>query len=243
MRLLILILILLFLFPALASCQTEKPVEILLFLSGHCRPCKTVKDEVIPGIEEKYRGRIKIEELGIDKADDYLRLLGLQDKYDLHPREILAPTFFIDGKFLIGLSQIKRYLEIYIDTALSQRGYIPVSGAEPSVDLISRFKLIRPLGVITAGLIDGINPCAFTVIIFFISFLALQGYSKRQVLAIGLSFILAVFIIYVLIGLGLFNFLYQLKTYWVVVKIVYVAGALLCFILAGLAFYDFLRFI
>lgn len=244
MKLKVATLILFLLFPAtaLSQTQTEKPVEILLFFSGHCRPCQIVKDEVMPGIEEEYGGRIKIEELDVDKADDYLRLLGLQDKYDLHPREVSTPTLFIEGKFLIGSSQIKRYLEIYIDTALSERGYVPVSGAGPSADLISRFKLIGPLGVITAGLIDGINPCAFTVIIFFISFLTLQGYGKRQVLTIGLSFILAVFIIYVLIGLGLFNVLYQLRAYWMVVEIIYVAGALLCFILAGLAFYDFLRF-
>jgi cytochrome c biogenesis protein CcdA len=244
MRLKIPILILFLLFPAtaLSQTQTDKPVEILLFTSTHCHPCQEVENEVIPRLKEKYGGKINIQELDFDKPENYVRLLELQDKYDWHPTRDLTPTLFINGKFLVGSDNINKYSNIYIDSELSKRGYIPVSGAKPSVDLISRFKLIRPLGVIVAGLIDGINPCAFTAIIFFISFLALQGYGKRQVLAIGLSFILAVFVIYVLIGLGLFSFLYQLKSYWVIVKIVYVAGALLCFILAGLAFYDFLRF-
>jgi len=144
---------------------------------------------------------------------------------------------------LVGSDDIKEYLVLYIDTALSELGYKPMPGADSSAsDLVSRFQLIRPIGVISAGLIDGINPCAFTAIIFFISFLTLQGYARRQILAIGLSFILAVFITYCLIGVGLFNFLYKLKAYWVVVKIVYIAGALLCFSLAGFAFYDFVRF-
>jgi cytochrome c biogenesis protein CcdA len=131
---------------------------------------------------------------------------------------------------------------MYIDTALSEKGYTPVVKTRPAIDLVTRFKLFSPLAVFAAGLIDGINPCAFTAIIFFISFLTLQGYSKRQILTIGLSFIIAVFITYVLIGLGLFKFLFKLKGYPTAVNFLYLGGAILCFVLAGLAFYDFLKF-
>ena len=243
MRLKISILILFLLFPATVFSKTVEPVEVLLFYSPHCRPCQVIREEFLPGIKEKYGKKIRLEEFDIGKPDDYLKLLELQDKYNWYPKESLTPTIFIRGKLLVGSDEIKRYLEVYIDTALSEEGYTPVFKVrKPSINLVSRFNLFTPLGVFAAGLIDGINPCAFTVIIFFISFLTLQGYSKRQILAIGWSFILAVFIIYVLIGLGLFNFLYQLKAYWVVVKIVYIAGALLCFTLAGFAFYDFVKF-
>lgn len=244
-----------------AKAASEESVKIFLISSSGCHACHKVKQEVLPRIEEKYKEKISIEELDRNKSENYLRLLELQDEYNWHPKKIEVPTILIDGKFLVGLGDIDKYLEMYIDLALSS---VPVpldrnppeapallrdkhpSKAAPDVELstdpVSRFNLIRPLGVITAGLIDGINPCAFTVIIFFISFLALQGYGKREILVIGLSFILAVFIIYVLIGLGLFSFLFQLKTYWLAVKLVYVAGAGLCFILACLAFYDFLKF-
>jgi cytochrome c biogenesis protein CcdA/glutaredoxin len=253
------------LFPAAVFSQSEEPVEILLFFSEHCRPCQEIKKDFLPRIKEKYRGKIRIEELDITQPANYLRLLELQDKYKSHTEKIFTPTIFIDGKFLVGSREVRKYFEIYIDSVLSRRGFSPsrllkdergkvkaslreklllgtIARGVTSADLISRFKLISPLAVITAGLIDGINPCAFTVIIFFISFLALQGYGRRQVLAIGFSFVLAVFLIYVLIGLGLFSFLYKLKAYWLVVKIVYTAGALLCFILAGLALFDFIKF-
>jgi thiol-disulfide isomerase/thioredoxin len=207
MRLKILILILFLLFPATVFSKTVEPVEILLFYSSHCRPCEVIREEFLPRIKEKYEKKIRLEEFNIDKADDYLKLLELQDKYNWHPKENLTPTIFIRGKLLVGSDEIKRYLEVYIDTALSQEGYTPVFKVQkPSINhLVSRFNLFTPLGVFAAGLIDGINPCAFTVIILFISFLTLQGYNKRQILAIGWSFILAVFITYVLIGLGLFN--------------------------------------
>lgn len=241
MRLKFLILISFLLFPTIGFSQTGEPVKIFLFMSAHCHPCQRVKEKVIPAVKEKYRERIKIEELDIDKASNTLKLLELQDRYNWHPRRDLTPTLLIDGKFLVGSDEIGRYLEMYIDMALSKEGYSSTPEVESSQDLISRFKLMAPLGVVVAGLIDGVNPCAFAVIIFFISFLALQGYGKREVLVIGCSFIAAVFIIYVLIGLGLFGFLYQLRAYWSLVKILYTGGALLCFILSGLAFYDFVK--
>ena len=228
--------------PLFAEARSEQPYEILLFSSPHCRSCRLVKEDLIPAVSKKYEQRLKIKELDIAQPGDYLKLLELQDRYNWHPKETSTPTIFVDGKFLVGADEIKKYLEIYIDTALSKQGYVPVSLVGSPPDLISRFKLITPLGVITAGLIDGINPCAFTVIILFISFLTLQGYGRLQVLAIGFSFILAVFIIYLLIGIGCFSFLYQLKSYWAVVKITYITGALLCFILAGFSFYDFVKF-
>ncbi|MCM8781940.1 MAG: hypothetical protein NC828_02680, partial [Candidatus Omnitrophica bacterium] len=92
--------------------------------------------------------------------------------------------------------------------------------------------------IISAGLIDGINPCAFTVIVFFISFLYLQGYRRRELELIGLSFILAVFLTYLFIGLGIFRFLYVLRHFYLFSKILYYLIATMCFILAGFSFYD-----
>ncbi|MFA5389564.1 MAG: hypothetical protein WC312_07455 [Candidatus Omnitrophota bacterium] len=73
--------------------------------------------------------------------------------------------------------------------------------------IISRFESFDIYAVAAAGLLDGINPCAFTTIVFFISFLALAGYGKREMAAAGVSFTLAVFVAYILIGIGIFKFL------------------------------------
>ena len=238
MRLIAVILTLLVLFSVPAFSQEDNALEVLLFSSAHCHPCQEIKKEFIPRIKERYKGRIKLIDLDFERPENLARLMYLQDRYNWHPEKNQTPTIFVNGKFLVGSDEIKEYLALYIDTALSELGYVPIPEVNLSVsDLISRFQLIRPIGVISAGLIDVVNPCAFTAIIFFISFLTLQGYARRQVLIIGLSFILAVFITYVLIGIGLFNFLYKLKGYWVAVKVVYVTGALLCFVLAGFAFY------
>lgn len=60
-----------------------------------------------------------------------------------------------------------------------------------------------------SGLVDGINPCAFSVLLFFIGILLTASKSnpnqqlRRNILMIGAVYILAVFLIYLAIGLSL----------------------------------------
>ena len=60
--------------------------------------------------------------------------------------------------------------------------------------------------------------------------------------AIGLVFILAVFLAYTLIGIGLFNFLYCFKSFWLLAKIFNLSTGFLSIGLGVLATYDFYKF-
>ncbi|HAU39146.1 MAG TPA: hypothetical protein DCX07_15705, partial [Phycisphaerales bacterium] len=53
------------------------------------------------------------------------------------------------------------------------------------------------------GLIDGINPCAFTTIVFLLSMLGFLGRSRRDLLVVGAAFTVAVFATYFALGWGL----------------------------------------
>jgi cytochrome c biogenesis protein CcdA len=57
--------------------------------------------------------------------------------------------------------------------------------------------------VIVTGFLDGIHPCGFTVLLFFIAFLLSVKRTRTQILAFGLLYILGVFIAYFAIGLGI----------------------------------------
>ncbi|MFZ3058129.1 MAG: cytochrome c biogenesis protein CcdA [Candidatus Methanoperedens sp.] len=65
--------------------------------------------------------------------------------------------------------------------------------------------LTLPL-VITAGLIDGFNPCAFAVLLLFITFtmgmLQMQANYRYGLMKVGSIYISGIFITYVLIGIG-----------------------------------------
>lgn len=58
--------------------------------------------------------------------------------------------------------------------------------------------------VIGAAVIDSINPCAFAVLIFLLTYLVAIK-SKKKIIAVGLTYIITVYIVYFLAGLGLLS--------------------------------------
>jgi MFS family permease len=76
-----------------------------------------------------------------------------------------------------------------------------VKKAEES--MIERFRSLGILTVVSAGLIDGVNPCAFATLIFFISYLSFVGRKRNEILWVGIGFSGSVFLTYLLIGFGI----------------------------------------
>lgn len=61
-----------------------------------------------------------------------------------------------------------------------------------------------PLVAIT-GFLDGIHPCAIAILIFFIAFLLTLHKSSKNILGLGLVYIIVIFLTYLAIGVGLFS--------------------------------------
>ncbi len=220
--------------------QPEENNKLIIFHSPTCRKCIEAKAKIIPDIEKEFAGKVRIEYRDITDIENFKLLLSFKEKYGSTIENIL-PVFYFQGHFLNGRGQIKKEaLRVLISESLSQKP----EGKQglPSIDLIAYFRTFEPFVVISAGLTDGINPCAFTVIVFFISFLSLQGYKRRELIIIGLAFIFAVFITYLAIGLGLFGFLYKLSGFWLISRIFNLTVGILSIILGILALYDFFKF-
>jgi len=230
--------------------------KLIFFYSNSCYECIKVKTEFLPKIYERFKDRIEeIEYRDIADIENYKLFLGLKEQYGVS-QDLKVPVIFFEGNFLSGRDQIVRQLDGFIENSLGKSGIkegniasfdgsttLTINPEQSRrVDLLAHFFSFTLMAVTSAGLIDGINPCAFTVIVFFISFLALQGYRKRELIIIGFSFILAVFLTYLLIGLGLFAFFYCLKGFWLVRKIVNLTIGLLSIILGLFAVWDFLKY-
>lgn len=227
--------LLIFLLAPILVYGKELP-KLIIFYSPACHRCVDVENNLMPGIAGKFKGRIQIERLDISDIENYKFLLSLRDK-EQKGLELILPVFYLQGNLLNSKGEIK--IEEFILSSLNRGAR---SDQLAPVDLLTRFKSFLPLGIAIAGLEDGINPCAFTVIVFFISFLTLQGYLKRELALIGISFIFAVFVTYLLIGLGIFNFLYHLQGFWVLVKAINISVGILSILLGILSIYDFLKF-
>jgi cytochrome c biogenesis protein CcdA len=122
------------------------------------------------------------------------------------------------------------------------RAYAPVDAERVRSDLEGRYENLGLLVVVLAGLLDGVNPCAFSVIIFFLSYLAYMGKERREIATIGVVFTLAVFLTYFAIGVFLSG-LVTAADAWSgdVTRIIYGATAALAFVVAALSLRDGVR--
>ncbi|NOX61640.1 MAG: hypothetical protein GXP42_06805 [Chloroflexi bacterium] len=68
--------------------------------------------------------------------------------------------------------------------------------------------------VLLTGLVDGINPCAIAILLFFVSFLFTIRKTRLSVARMGAVYIAAVFVVYFLIGLGLLRASTLLRGHW-----------------------------
>lgn len=59
--------------------------------------------------------------------------------------------------------------------------------------------------VAITGFLDGIHPCAIAILIFFIAFLLTLHRSFKNILGLGLVYILVIFLTYLAIGVGLLS--------------------------------------
>ena len=94
-----------------------------------------------------------------------------------------------------------------------------------------------------AGLLDGINPCAFTTIIFLLSMLTYLGKNKRQLAVVGLGFTASVFVTYFLLGLGAFGAIKTLSSDSGIARGLAYGVAALAFILAAWSVVDVVRYV
>jgi hypothetical protein len=231
--------LLILLFPAkiFASDKIDL-LKLVVFHSPGCHRCIEVKEKLMPGIEEEFKGRIFVEYRDVGEIENYKMLIGLLQKNGSSPK-FKVPLFYLGGKFLSAEGQLRDNLRGFILDGLKRNQPTVLTA---SVDLVKNFKGFVPAAIIIAGLEDGINPCAFTVIVFFISFLALQGYRKRELVFIGSAFIFAVFLTYLSIGLGIFNFFYHFRSFWVIARLLNMIIGVLSILFGVLAIYDFIKF-
>lgn len=85
------------------------------------------------------------------------------------------------------------------------------SGVEFIWKISENGTLFFPL-VTIASLIDSINPCAFSILLLTIAFLFSMGKLRSSILKIGGVYILGIFVVYLLIGLGILQTLHFFNT-------------------------------
>lgn len=179
------------------SFYEEKKICILFFYTPGCPSCQKVKD-FLYSLSKKYPLEIRKYVKTIPENAEMLNYL--YKKYNI--TRMRAANIFIGDKFFYSVSQAKE-IENEIRKWLGTGLCCPELGKE---NIEEEFKEWTLLTVIVGGLLDGINPCAFATLIFFIAYLE-RVKRKKAILPVGLAFAVGVYISYFLIGLGLLHFL------------------------------------
>ena len=78
-----------------------------------------------------------------------------------------------------------------------------VSNIHNGISVASPLTMISLVAI--TGFLDGIHPCAIAILIFFIAFLLTLHKSFKNILGLGLIYIIVIFLTYLIIGIGLFS--------------------------------------
>lgn len=102
----------------------------------------------------------------------------------------------------VGEFPIKTSLSVSLEETASgnwQAGKVVVGVSETKKE-----SFLLPT-VLISGFLDGLNPCAFAVLLFLIAFVFMLKKARLQVIIFGLVYIGAIYLAYLLIGLGLWK--------------------------------------
>jgi cytochrome c biogenesis protein CcdA len=172
---------------------------------------------------------------------DLLLAAGL----DFGRQNLGVPAVFAGSKAMGGQDEIQRQLPQLLaafskapERVLAQR-IIPFADVRDTAGIREQqFRALSPWLVVSAGVLDGINPCAFTVVLFLVSYLSLAKRQKRRILVSGASFTAGVFFCYLLIGIFFFQCSRWLMKNPVFDVIIPGVLALTVFLLAALSLLD-----
>lgn len=222
------------------ACETQATIWAAYFYQVGCQECSRAEAD-IRYIRQRYP-QLVVEEFNIYEQAALAQWMAERaGRTDLH-----TPAFFIGDDALIGEREItpqnlQALVEKYAATGAEKvwEDFNPETGL---AGLVERFRALGPLTVFLAGLVDGLNPCAFAILIFFIAYLAAGGYKGWRVLTVGGAFTAGVFLTYLTVGLGLYKVLDLLGSVLTAAgRWLYGLTALLCLVLGVLSFVDFLK--
>ena len=223
--------------------QAEEKVDFALFVSPTCVHCNKLKREYWPLLKEKYKDTVRFTEYDITVPGNNLIFTDTAHAYGLNDKQIGYPAAAVGSTFLVGYpTEIGAYAEAAIEKAqlLQEKTNVVLDSQENTIEAArAGFQKITFWAIIGAGLVDGVNPCAFAVIVFFISFLTVYKYNRREIILVGSAYCLAVFVAYFLLGLGTFKFLYAMRGFSYVIKAFYILTAAICLLFFVLSLYDF----
>mgnify|MGYP003879423653 CR=1 FL=1 len=234
--------------------EEREKIDVYYFGTNSCSSCMKVKNH-LDDFSKTNRFKFKNEHFSgfeihfyeVSTTEGYNVHLSYATYFNLSDEvKTKVPAIFIGDTYLIGEEDIiKNFEKVMLDYFYSPEKYtkheVPIlSDKEVGEKEEERFNNFTLFGVFTAGFLDGFNPCAVAMLLFFISLLTSLNKKNKEILIVGISYILGTFVCYFLIGLGLFRFSYIFSNAKTVLVIMYSITIYLSLLVAIQNFREFL---
>lgn len=220
-------------------------VDLAFFYQKGCPKCDRANFTL--RYLKKHYPRLNVKEIDLNTAEGKRLNESLSARLNLPAeKRLIAPSIFVGNDFLapeeVTEANIERLIQKYEKVETPSALKVEKSEIEKAEkSMVERFRSLGVLTIVSAGLIDGLNPCAFATLIFFISYLTMIGRKRMEVLRVGLGFSGAVFATYLLIGLGILSFVQHLSFLPLFSKIVYLLTIAFALGLGILSLYDYVQ--
>ena len=228
-------------------------VDLAYFYQKGCPKCDRA-NALLKYMAKKYPG-LNIKEIDLNTPDGKRLNETLSNRLNLPTeKRLIAPSIFIGNDYLppaeIAESRVEALIEKYGEKSASVRAGetkpaltlpTPEETKKAEESIIQRFKSLGIITIVSAGLLDGINPCAFATLIFFISYLTFVGRKRTEILSVGLGYSGAVFITYLMIGLGILSFIQRLSFLPLFSRVIYILTIAFALVLGVLSLYDYIQ--
>lgn len=219
------------------------PVTVDLYAEAGCPSCERLGQRILPLLAARYPGRHLLRRHDLGDEAVYLRFLECHRRLGSGDNE---PVYAVvdDRLMLSGEREIAARLVQAVGEALAS----PPPAAPPAPPVHPRSALQKLIdnftwpGVLAAGLIDSLNPCAIATLVFFMSLLAARGARAPRLLAAGLAFAAGSWLAYFALGLGLLHAWRALDAFRQLRASINTAMAFILILLAILSLRDALRY-
>ncbi len=237
--------------PSIETPSIAKPsqkifsVDLAYFYQKGCPKCDRA-NSLLKYFLKKYP-RLHVREIDLNTPDGKRLNETLSNRLNLAPeKRLIAPSIFIGNDYLspeqVTESKIEaliqKYEKVETKSALEvEKGEIK-KGEET---IVERFKSLGILAILSAGFIEGMNPCALATLVFFISYLTMVGRTRKEIFWVGMGFTGAGFITHLLLGLGILSFVQHLSFLPLFSRIVYLITFLFSLFLGIFSLYDYIQ--
>lgn len=227
------------------------PFLVVFFEKSGCDECARVMRDLESLRREYPAMQLETYSITDDRGTEFNALLSSRFKIPQRDRLIAPSVFGAAGGLMrdrLTSGNLKALLE---DSRRQPESGIRPDGTRPAWAMMDREAMKQAgkevqdtyeslsLGVVLlGGLIDGVNPCAFATLIFFLSYLQIARRSPRELLLTGGSFVLSVYLTYFAIGLAFHELIGQLQAWSSLKMVMDVLFSLLALLAAVLSFRD-----